>query len=172
MLSGILTMTFLIFAIFSNIFNHFLNDIIFLAYHVSRLENFLVTTFPKSMPSLSTIFCARSGCDVPEKTLMLGILEPPRLTKTAGDSNFEHNRLRARTGSANRGITNISAQSTLHAFLYSTQCSYYTLAFAYIQSQSVTNSYKKRPREKDKPFAMVVVVDGACLSLVLLFLQP
>lgn len=42
-------------------------------HQVSKFENFFVTTFPKSMPSLSTILCARSGWDVPEKTLMFGI---------------------------------------------------------------------------------------------------
>lgn len=44
------------------------------SYHVSRLLNFLVTTLPTSMPNRSTIRCAKSGCDVPLNTLMLGIL--------------------------------------------------------------------------------------------------
>ena len=45
-----------------------------IAHHVSWLLNFFVTTLPNSIPSRSTIFCARSGCDVPLNTLMLGIL--------------------------------------------------------------------------------------------------
>lgn len=42
-------------------------------YHVSKFENFFVTTFPKSMPKRSTILWARSGCDVPENILIFGI---------------------------------------------------------------------------------------------------
>ena len=45
-----------------------------LTHHVSWLLNFLVTTLPSSIPNRSTIFCARSTCDVPLNTLMLGIL--------------------------------------------------------------------------------------------------
>lgn len=56
-----------------------------------------------SIPSLSTIRCARSGCDVPLKTLMFGILlcntPQPR-----GFSNFARNKLLARTG-CGTGIT-------------------------------------------------------------------
>lgn len=64
-------------------------------HHVSRLLNFLVTTFPVSMPSLSTILCARSGCDVPLKTLIFGIL----LCNIPRDfSKFARNKLLARTG--------------------------------------------------------------------------
>merc|ERR1719245_486849 len=43
--------------------------------HVSRLLNFLVTTFPVSMPRRSQSLWVRSGGDDPEKTLMLGILD-------------------------------------------------------------------------------------------------
>lgn len=43
-------------------------------HQVSRFENFFVTTFPRSMPSLSTMRWARSGCDEPENTLILGIV--------------------------------------------------------------------------------------------------
>lgn len=45
-----------------------------ISHHVSRLLNFFVTTLPKSMPSLSTIRCARSGWLEPENTFMFGIL--------------------------------------------------------------------------------------------------
>lgn len=67
-----------------------------LNYHVSRLLNFLVTTFPMSIPSLSTILCARSGCDVPLKTLMFGILLCN--TPQRDFSKFARNKLLARTG--------------------------------------------------------------------------
>ena len=43
-------------------------------HHVSWLLNFLVTTFPSSMPSRSTIFCARAGCELPLNTLIFGIV--------------------------------------------------------------------------------------------------
>lgn len=43
-------------------------------HHVSKFENFFVTTFPRSMPSRSTIRWARSRCDDPENTLMFGML--------------------------------------------------------------------------------------------------
>ena len=71
-------------------------------YHVSRLLNFFVTTLPMSIPSLSTIRWARSGCEVPLKTLMFGILlcnTPPRDL-----SKFARNKLLARTG-CDTGIT-------------------------------------------------------------------
>ena len=42
--------------------------------HVSRLANFLVTTFPASTPSLSQILLVRSRWELPLNTLMLGIL--------------------------------------------------------------------------------------------------
>lgn len=71
-------------------------------YHVSRLLNFFVTTLPMSMPRRSTIRWARSGCEVPLKTLMLGIL----LCKTRARefSKFARNKLLARTG-CDTGIT-------------------------------------------------------------------
>lgn len=43
-------------------------------YHVSELLNFFVTTLPKLIPSLSTILWAKSGCEVPLNTFILGIL--------------------------------------------------------------------------------------------------
>lgn len=46
----------------------------FHTYHVSKLLNFFVTTLPRSMPSRSTILCAKSGWDVPLNILILGIL--------------------------------------------------------------------------------------------------
>ncbi|KFM69555.1 hypothetical protein X975_08405, partial [Stegodyphus mimosarum] len=42
--------------------------------HVSLLLNFFKTALPRFMPKRSTIFCAKSGCEVPLKTLMLGML--------------------------------------------------------------------------------------------------
>ena len=58
-------------------------------YLVSRLENFLATTRPSSMPSLSTTFCARSGWEEPLKTLMLGILPPRTLPDEKLGLNLE-----------------------------------------------------------------------------------
>lgn len=43
-------------------------------HHVSWLLNFFVTTFPSSSPNRSAIFCDKSGCELPLKILMLGIL--------------------------------------------------------------------------------------------------
>lgn len=43
-------------------------------YQHSPLLNFFVMTFPNSIPRRSQIFWARSVCEVPAKTLMLGIL--------------------------------------------------------------------------------------------------
>lgn len=65
-------------------------------YHVSKLLNFLVTTFPKSIPNRSTILWARSGWEVPLKTLMFGIL----LWRMDEEdfSIFARNKLLARTG--------------------------------------------------------------------------
>lgn len=71
-------------------------------YHVSRLLNFLVTTLPMSMPRRSTIRWARSGCEVPLKTLMFGILLCK--TRTREFSKFARNKLLARTG-CDTGIT-------------------------------------------------------------------
>lgn len=71
-------------------------------YHVSRLLNFLVTTLPMSMPRRSTIRWARSGCEVPLKTLMFGILLCK--TRTRELSKFARNKLLARTG-CDTGIT-------------------------------------------------------------------
>lgn len=71
-------------------------------YHVSRLLNFLVTTLPMSMPRRSTIRWARSGCEVPLKTLMFGILLCK--TRTRELSKFALNKLLARTG-CDTGIT-------------------------------------------------------------------
>lgn len=71
-------------------------------YHVSRLLNFLVTTLPMSMPRRSTIRWARSGCEVPLKTLMFGILLCR--TRTREFSKFARNKLLARTG-CDTGIT-------------------------------------------------------------------
>ena len=45
-----------------------------ISYLVSRLENFFATTLPSSIPSRSTIFCAKSGWEDPLNTFMLGIL--------------------------------------------------------------------------------------------------
>lgn len=71
-------------------------------YHVSRLLNFFVTTLPMSMPSRSTIRCAKSGCEVPLKTLMFGILLCRALSREF--SKFARNKLLARTG-CDTGIT-------------------------------------------------------------------
>jgi len=71
------------------------------SYHVSKLLNLLVRTLPISIPRRSTIRCARSGCDVPLKTLMFGIL----LCKATRElSKFARNKLLARTG-CDTGIT-------------------------------------------------------------------
>lgn len=79
-------------------------------YHVSRLLNFFVTTLPMSMPSRSTIRWARSGCEVPLKTLMFGILLcRPR---TREFSKFARNKLLARTG-CDTGITETESTGTL-----------------------------------------------------------
>jgi len=61
-----------------------------------------VTTFPSSIPRRSTILEARSGWEVPLKTLILGILLR-RLT--LGLSRFALNKLLARTGCDKTGIT-------------------------------------------------------------------
>merc|ERR1711971_384081 len=44
--------------------------------HVSRFENFFVTTLPGSMPNLSHTLLVRSAWLLPLNTLMLGILLP------------------------------------------------------------------------------------------------
>lgn len=44
------------------------------SHQVSWLLNFLVTTFPSSSPSRSAIFCDRSGCELPLKIFIFGIL--------------------------------------------------------------------------------------------------
>jgi hypothetical protein len=79
------------------------------SYHVSKLLNFLVTTFPKSMPNRSTILWARSGCDVPLKTLIFGIL---LRRNELGFSKFARIKLFARTGSDTTGITAITSHTT------------------------------------------------------------
>lgn len=84
-------------------------------HHVSKLLNFLVTTLPKSMPSRSTIRCARSGCDVPEKTFMFGILDC--ILSTLDFSKLFRTKLLARIGLADRtGITQSTekCQDRLH----------------------------------------------------------
>lgn len=73
-----------------------------MAYHVSKLLNFFVTTFPRSIPSLSTILWARSGCEVPLNTFIFGIL---LLMCALGFSKFARNKLLARTDSDKTGIT-------------------------------------------------------------------
>lgn len=73
-------------------------------YHVSKLLNFLVTTFPRSIPSRSTMRCAKSGWDVPEKTFMFGILDC--ILRTLDFSKLSRTKLLARIGLADRtGIT-------------------------------------------------------------------
>lgn len=73
-------------------------------YHVSKLLNFFVTTFPRSIPSRSTIRCAKSGWDVPEKTFMFGILDC--ILRTLDFSKLSRTKLLARIGLADRtGIT-------------------------------------------------------------------
>lgn len=73
-------------------------------HHVSRLLNFFVTTLPRSMPRRSTMRCARSGWDVPEKTLMLGILDC--ILRPLDFSKLSRTKLFARIGLADRtGIT-------------------------------------------------------------------
>lgn len=80
--------------------NHLLGQ----TYHVSRLLNFLVTTLPRSMPRRSTMRCAKSGWDVPEKTLMLGILDC--ILRPLDFSKLSRTKLFARIGLADRtGIT-------------------------------------------------------------------
>lgn len=77
----------------------------YFGYHVSRLLNFLVTTLPTSIPNRSTIRCAKSGCDVPLNTLMLGILllSTNEGVETESDSGVP--KQRARTVSVdNKGI--------------------------------------------------------------------
>lgn len=75
-----------------------------IAYHVSKLLNFFVTTFPKSIPNRSTIRCAKSGCDDPENTLIFGILDCN--FKTLDFSKLSRTKLLARIGLADRtGIT-------------------------------------------------------------------
>lgn len=61
---------------FFQISSIFFSSFYFLIYthHVSRFENFFVTTFPRSIPNRSTIRCAKSGWLVPLKTLMFGII--------------------------------------------------------------------------------------------------
>lgn len=84
-------------------------------HHVSKLLNFLVTTLPRSMPRRSTMRCARSGCEVPENTLMFGILECIRFRQPACFSKLSRIKLLARIGLAERtGIT----QSTSTSFYY------------------------------------------------------
>lgn len=84
-------------------------------HHVSKLLNFLVTTLPKSIPKRSTILWARSGCDVPENTLMFGILECNEFNVLACFSKLSRIKLFARIGLADRtGIT----QSTSTCFYY------------------------------------------------------
>lgn len=84
-------------------------------YHVSKLLNFFVTTLPKSIPKRSTILWARSGCDVPENTLMFGILECSEFNELADFSKLSRIKLFARIGLADRtGIT----QSTSTSFYY------------------------------------------------------
>ncbi len=45
-----------------------------LVYHVSLLENFVMLTALRSMPSLVAIFWARPRLEFPANTLILGIL--------------------------------------------------------------------------------------------------
>lgn len=84
-------------------------EITHISYHVSKLLNFLVTTLPKSIPSRSTILWARSGCDVPLKTLIFGIL---LRSKQLGFSKFARIKLLARTGSDTTGITAKTSHTT------------------------------------------------------------
>lgn len=84
-------------------------------YQVSKLLNFLVTTLPRSIPRRSTIRWARSGCEVPENTLMFGILEWIKFRQPACFSKLSRIKLLARIGLAERtGIT----QSTSRSFYY------------------------------------------------------
>lgn len=57
-----------------------------ITHHVSWLLNFLVTTFPSSIPSRSTIFCARSWCELPLNTFIFGIVTDSMTTW--GDSSL------------------------------------------------------------------------------------
>jgi hypothetical protein len=74
------------------------------------------------MPNRSTILCARSGCDVPLKTLILGIL---LRRKELGFSKLARIKAFARTGSDTTGITaktlhttnQITAEKGLHHIL-------------------------------------------------------
>lgn len=105
-------------------------------HHVSKLLNFLVTTLPRSMPRRSTMRCARSGCEVPENTLMFGILECIRFRQPACFSKLSRIKLLARIGLAERtGIT----QSTSTSF-------YYKNFFAKAARQ---RQRRRRTRERD-----------------------
>lgn len=53
-------------------------------YHVSRLLNFVVTTFPMTMSNRSTIMRVISGCDVPLNTLMLVIIHVVAVAAVGG----------------------------------------------------------------------------------------
>jgi len=85
-------------------------------HQVSKLLNFFVTTLPRSIPRRSTIRWAKSGCEVPENTLMFGILEWIKFRQPACFSKLSRIKLLARIGLAERttGIT----QSTSRSFYY------------------------------------------------------
>lgn len=88
-----------------------------ITYQVSRLLNFLVTTLPRSMPRRSTIRWARSGCEVPENTLMFGILEWIKFRQPACFSKLSRIKLLARIGLAERtGITQSASRSFYYKF--------------------------------------------------------
>lgn len=89
----------------------------YITYQVSRLLNFLVTTLPRSMPRRSTIRWARSGCEVPENTLMFGILEWIKFRQPACFSKLSRIKLLARIGLAERtGITQSASRSFYYKF--------------------------------------------------------
>lgn len=71
-------------------------------YHVSKLLNFFVTTFPRSIPRRSTTLWARSGCEEPLNILILGILDSRGKLRF---SVFARNKLLARIASDKTGIT-------------------------------------------------------------------
>merc|ERR1740128_406964 len=87
---------------------------------VSRLENFFATTRPRSIPSRSTIFCAKSGWDDPLKTLMLGILPPVKLRPANAEESvlqrlsLSKNRARLLSARPKDGISYQNSETVLH----------------------------------------------------------
>jgi len=123
-------------------------------HQVSKLLNFFVTTLPRSIPRRSTIRWAKSGCEVPENTLMFGILEWIKFRQPACFSKLSRIKLLARIGLAERttGITQSTSRSFYYKF-FSPKRGQRRRRLIGVCSRSVRSLSKRAPRCASRSFS-------------------